>query len=188
MAPKALIAAGAAAIFVVLGAVNLPKDLDSSQGLSGKAPAFTGKTADGKTVSLSSQLKSGPFYMYFMKKDCPINAKAIAFYAKMGKGYGDKAPILGVFNGDASELKTYQARHSTPFTIVLDPDQKIISAYKVDRSPWVVEVKGTGTVGRIWEGYSKDYLSELNASVASAMQVPMLKLDFSAAPGEPAYG
>ena len=156
--------------------------------LVGKAPAFSGKGPDGKTYDLATLTKNGPVYLFFIKKDCPVTAGAMHFYTDIAKAYGDKAPILGVFSGDADEYKDYNDEHHLPFPSVLDPKLDIIASYKVRSSPWMVEVKQDGAVGRSWHGYSQSYLKQINDAVSVAAHASAAKIDFSQAPTNPAFG
>lgn len=185
--PILAIAFGTAA--VIAGALNPPAQHgQGSAELIGKAPAFSASTADGKKYDLTTLSKKGSTFLFFIKKDCPVTAGAMDFYKDLYKAYGDKAPILGVMNGDASEFKTYTDEHKLPFPTVLDPETKIVTSYKVENSPWVVEVKADGTVGRIWKGYSQTFLQQMNKAVSDAAGVPIAKIDFTAAPKEARFG
>lgn len=190
MSAKVFITLAVGAAAVLAGALNLPKAPATQRphGLVGKAPAFTGSTPDGKSFNLALLTKNGPGYLYFIKKDCPINAEAVSFFNHLYQSYGPATPMLGVFNGSADEYKAYQRDHHMPFPVVLDPDQKIISDYMAERSPWIVEVKANGLVGHIWQGYDQDYLNQISRALATATHKPVARLDFSAAPTNPAYG
>ena len=194
---KGWIAFGVVAVLATIGALKLPDPQpapgipEPEQGqkeLQGRAPSISAKTSDGKDVDLASLIKDGSVYLYFIKKDCPINARAIGFYNDISKAYKDKTRIVGVFNGTADELKEYNKDHATPYKVVLDPQHNIIEKYKVDRSPWVIEVDQSGLVGRVWKGYSQGFLQELNEAVASASKLEKAKVDLSKAPKDPAYG
>ena len=173
---------------VVAATAPLRADRGAIQQLLGKAPYFSAKTSDGKTYDLKSVTKDGPVYLFFIKKDCPVTAGAMHFYTSIGNAYGAKAPILGVFSGDASEYKAYNKEHKLPFTTVLDPKLEMIASYKVQTSPWVVEVKGDGNLGRMWRGYSQDYLKAINKAVAAGAGKTVAKIDFSDAPKDPSFG
>jgi peroxiredoxin len=195
MRAKPAIALALGAVAVVAGALNLPKTAvayvpaaQAPKMLFGKAPDFSAKTADGKSYDLASLTKSGPVYLYFIKKDCPINAMANQFYNKIYAAYGDKAPLLGIINGNAGEYKVYNGDHKMPYPVVLDPDLKVTGSYSVERSPWVIEVTADGKIGRTWKGYDQEYLQQINKAVAEAAKVPVAKIDFTEAPTDPRYG
>jgi len=156
--------------------------------LIGKAPKFSAKTIDEKSYDLAGLTKDGTAYLFFIKKDCPITAGAMQFYTAIGKAYGAKAHLLGVFSGNADEYKAYNKEHKLTFPTVLDPDMKMISSYKVETSPWVIEVKADGTVGRTWRGYSQEFLQQINKGLADSAKVAVAKVDFSDAPTDARYG
>jgi peroxiredoxin len=176
-----------ASALLAAGAFATPALTSQSQ-LIGKAPQFSATTADGKTYDLKSITKNGPVYLFFIKKDCPVTAGAMSFYTAIGKAYGAKTPILGIFSGDAKEYKAYDAEHKLPFPTVLDPSLSMIAAYKVQTSPWVVEVKADGNVARTWRGYSQTYLQQINKAAAAGAGMPVAKIDFTDAPTDARYG
>lgn len=186
MKPKAALAIAVAGVAVVAGALSLPKQQPTE--LTGKAPLFSAPMADGKTTDLATLTKDGPVYLYFVKKDCPVNAKAVSLFNDIYKAYSGKANIVAIFNGDADELKAYESDHPMSIPIVMDPKQEIVSKYLVERSPWMIEVQQDGTVGKIWKGYSQQFLGEINDAVAAASKQEPAKVSFKDAPKAPRYG
>jgi peroxiredoxin len=152
-----------------------------------KAPAFSASTLDGKAVSLAELAKSGPVYLYFIKSDCPINARALP-HVKGVFGSYKNAPLVGVINEPSGAAKQWQNANGTSFRMVLDPEMKVIRSYQATASPWIIEVKKGGTIGKIWPGFSQTTLQELNQSIAVATGKPVAKLDFSSAPRGMRYG
>lgn len=153
-----------------------------------QAPDFTAKGSDGKTHSLKSLTAKGPFVLYFIGRTCPVNAKAVPYYNKVAQAYGDKVPIVGVINGDEAQYKEWQREFKSPFTVLYDPQMKIIKAYRAERSPWLIMVGKNGKIAKEWIGYSVGELDELSASIAGANKAKVQKLDFSGAPASPRYG
>ena len=177
---KVLAAAGALAlVFSVASSAQGPK----------RAPDFAGKTADGKAVSLRSLTAKGPVFLYFIKADCPINAKAMPYFKRMYAAYGTaKVPLLGVIDAEGKTYQEWQDQFKAPFPILLDPAKKTIGAYGAERSPWVIEVKRDGTLGRTWAGYSQLALKELNKALALAKGRKAVAIDTTGAPARLAYG
>jgi peroxiredoxin len=190
MSAKAIFALTVAAVAVTAGALNLPqpqKGKGSADDLD-KAPAFTAVGADGKSYTLAALTKKGPVFLFFIKKDCPVTAGAMGFYKSLYNAYGGKASIVGILNGDAAEYKAYNSEHKLPFLTVLDPAHKIVEAYRVEHSPWLVAVRADGTVGATWKGYSQPFLQEMNKAAAKAAGKEVAKVDFSRAPKDTRYG
>ncbi len=178
----------ACSIALIAGLAAAAQHSNSGTQLFSRAPSFKASTADGKTYDLDQMTKSGPVYLLFIKEDCPVTAEAIDLYNNLYKAYGSKAPVLGILSGDAAQYKAYNAKHHLPFPTVLDPKLDIVKSYKVENSPWMIEVKANGTIGRSWQGYSQEFLKQMNKAVATAAGVTPAKVDFSAAPTSASYG
>ncbi len=186
MKPKNVLVASAACAALVMASV-----LSTGQAMlkpGSQAGEFSAKGTDGKTHTLKSVTATGPVFFYFIKEDCPINADAVKYYTRLSAAYKDKAQLVGVFNGDEKQFANWQKRYKVPFTVLLDPDMKIIKGYKAQASPWVMEVDSKGKVAKVWPGYSAPMLNELSASMAGASKQSVAKVDFAGAPADTRYG
>lgn len=97
-----------------------------------KAPAFTGKDQDGNKVSLSD-LKGKKVVLYFYPEDdtptCTVQACNLRDnYALLKK---EGFTILGISPDEEKKHKKFEAKHDLPFTLVADPEHKIIDKYGV---------------------------------------------------------
>ncbi len=100
-----------------------------------KAPAFSalavGGKYDGQTVKLSA-LKGHTVVLYFYPKDdtpgCTTQACALrdAWWEFEGK-----AEIFGVSIDPAKSHRKFIDKHSLPFSLLVDHEQKIVAAYGV---------------------------------------------------------
>jgi thioredoxin-dependent peroxiredoxin len=97
-----------------------------------KAPAFTGKDQNGKTVKLAD-FKGKKLVLYFYPQDmtptCTVQACNLRDnYALLRKHGFD---VLGVSPDAIESHKKFEARHELPFTLIADPEKKIIELYGV---------------------------------------------------------
>lgn len=97
-----------------------------------KAPAFKGKDQNEKTVSLADY-KGRKVVLYFYPEDdtptCTIQACNLRDnYALLKK---ERFEIVGVSPDDSAKHKKFETKFSLPFTLIADPDHKIIDAYGV---------------------------------------------------------
>lgn len=97
-----------------------------------KAPLFSGKDQDGKTVSLAN-FKGSPIVLYFYPEDdtptCTIQACNLRDnYALLKK---EGFIVLGVSPNDERSHKKFEKKFSLPFTLIADPNHKIIDKYGV---------------------------------------------------------
>lgn len=184
MKPKRL--AGVAFVGMV-GASWIAAGAGPSAPLIGtKAPNFSAKGSDGKTHTLASVTKSGPVVLYFIQSTCPVNAEAMKYFNRVGAAYKG-ARLVGVIDENAAGYKEWAKEFKPTFPVLFDPNKTIIRAYQAQASPWAIHVKN-GEIAKVWDGYSAKYLTELNASVASAAKSAPKKLDFKGAPTLPAFG
>ncbi|HRF60072.1 MAG TPA: peroxiredoxin family protein [Fimbriimonadaceae bacterium] len=152
------------------------------------APAFSAKTSDGKTHTLKSLTGQKPLVLYFIGSTCPVNAQAVKYYNRVAAAYKGKVNFVGVIDADAAGFKSWQEKFKAPFPVLLDPDMKIIKAYKAERSPWTIMVDKTGKIQKEWAGYSVGEINELSASIAGATKGATAKIDTSGAPTSPRAG
>lgn len=181
LAGAALVSVGALALLTTGGWSQEWKKGD-------KAPAFTGKTSDGKAHTLQSLTKGKPLVLYFIGSTCPVNAQAVKYYNRVAQAYKGKVNFVGVIDADAAGFKSWQEKFKAPYPVLLDPDQKIIKAYKAERSPWTIIVDKQGKIQKEWAGYSVGELNELSASIAGATKGAVAKIDTSGAPTSPRAG
>lgn len=97
-----------------------------------KAPAFTAKDQNGNTVSLSDY-KGKNLILYFYPQDntptCTTEACNYRdnYQSLLGKGF----EVVGVSFDNEKSHKKFETKFSLPFTLIADPDHKIIEAYGV---------------------------------------------------------
>ena len=97
-----------------------------------KAPAFKGKDQNGNDISLAD-FKGKKVVLYFYPEDdtptCTVEACNLRDnYALLRK---EGFEILGVSPDDSKSHKKFEQKFSLPFTLIADPDHKIIDSYGV---------------------------------------------------------
>lgn len=97
-----------------------------------KAPDFTAKDQNGKTVSLAD-FKGKTIILYFYPKDDTPGCTAEAcdfrdnYQSLLGKGY----QVIGVSTDDEKSHKKFETKYSLPFPLIADADKHIVEAYGV---------------------------------------------------------
>jgi len=153
------------------------------------APNFSAKGSDGKSYTLASVKKKSAFVLYFIKIGCPTNDQAVKYYEQIAKAYkGKKVQFFGVINGDKAAYDEWNKQYKTTFVTLIDPDLKIKSAFRVDRSPWAFFVSADGKVGKEWVGYSTKDLGEMNKMMAAAAKAKEAKINLAGCPSNTRYG
>lgn len=147
-----------------------------------KAPAVSAMGTDGKTHTLASLTKTGSVYFYFIKEGCPVNHRAAPFVTKMTGEYGEKANLVGIYNGSVADAKKWASRYGAKYPILADPDLKLIRSYGVPYSPFVVGVGKDGKVVEVLEGLSDKELGKLNGGLATNCSTKAIAMDYKGAP------
>lgn len=97
-----------------------------------KAPTFTGIDQDGNKISLSD-FKGQKVVLYFYPEDdtptCTIQACNLRDNYALLKKNGFK--LIGISPDDVKSHQKFREKFSLPFTLIADPEHKIIDKYGV---------------------------------------------------------
>lgn len=97
------------------------------------APAFEGRNQFGKTIRLEDFKGKSAVVLYFYPKDDTPGCTAQA--CSLRDGYQDLqeagAVVLGVSADDERSHSAFAQKYNLPFSLLADPDKKIIEAYGV---------------------------------------------------------
>jgi thioredoxin-dependent peroxiredoxin len=97
-----------------------------------KAPAFTGVDQDGKKISLN-ELKGSKVVLYFYPEDdtptCTIQACNLRDNYSLLKKNG--FTVIGVSPDAEEKHRKFREKYDLPFTLLADPQHKIIEKYGV---------------------------------------------------------
>ena len=98
-----------------------------------KAPAFEAQDQHGATVRLADFKGKSAVVLYFYPKDDTPGCTAEACSLRDGFGEIRKAGavILGVSADDSQSHKAFAEKFHLPFSLLADPDKRIIEAYGV---------------------------------------------------------
>ena len=96
-----------------------------------KAPDFTARDQDGKTVKLSDFAGKQTVLLYFYPKDDTpgCTKEACGFRDRLDDLKKQGVAVLGVSRDDAESHKKFIAKHSLNFPLLVDTDGKITEAY-----------------------------------------------------------
>ena len=146
-----------------------------------KAPAFTGKNQDGKTISIND-FKGKKLVLYFYPKDdtpgCTAQACNLAENHKtlLDMGYA----VVGVSPDDEKKHTRFIAKYNLPFDLIADTDHSMAEAFGVwvEKSMYGKKYMGierttflfdtTGKIAAIWpkvkvDGHAAEVLAAAQA-------------------------
>lgn len=97
-----------------------------------KAPGFTAKDQNGKTVSLSDYQGKTVILYFYPKDDTPgCTAEACSFRDNYQYLTSQGYEVIGVSVDDEKSHKKFETKYSLPFTLIADTDHQIVEAYGV---------------------------------------------------------
>ena len=97
-----------------------------------KAPDFTAKDQNGKTVSLSDFKGKNVILYFYPKDDTPgCTAEACDFRDNYQSMLGQGFEVIGVSTDDEKSHKKFETKYSLPFPLIADTDKSINEAYGV---------------------------------------------------------
>ena len=97
-----------------------------------KAPDFSLEDQNGNRHSLS-EFKGQKVVLYFYSKDMTSGCtkQACGFAERYPQFQEKSAVILGVSKDSVASQKKFEEKYSLPFTLLADPDLRVIKAYDV---------------------------------------------------------
>jgi peroxiredoxin Q/BCP len=97
-----------------------------------KAPDFTLSDQDGKKRKLSDY-RGKPVVLYFYPKDNTpgCTKEACSFRDNFNDFQGKGIEVLGVSIDDEKSHTKFREKYSLPFTLLADPDKKVVEKYGV---------------------------------------------------------
>jgi peroxiredoxin Q/BCP len=145
----------------------------------GKAPDFTAKDQNGKSVSLSD-FKGKTVILYFYPKDDTPGCTAEAcdfrdnYQSLIGKGF----EVIGVSTDDEKSHKKFETKHNLPFPLIADTDHHIVEAYGVWGEKNMYGKKYMGTIRTTFiinpDGTIKNIINKVDTQEASKQVLSLL--------------
>lgn len=151
-------------------------DQSSSASLSAPAPTLASLAADG------------PVALYFAKKDCGSNSRAVPLVQSVYQAYGGKARMLAVVNTPDAEYKGWSEQFGATMPNVDDTDLALTKKLCFAESQHLVLLDKDGNAEVIEGGFGREALMALNRALAKQAGVDPVEIDLSRAPNGDAYG
>ena len=97
-----------------------------------RAPGFTLKADDGRQVSLEDYLGKKLVLYFYPKDNTPgCTTEAVEFRDVAEEFEKQGAVIVGVSKDSVESHKKFKEKHSLPFTLLSDPESKVLDLYGV---------------------------------------------------------
>jgi peroxiredoxin Q/BCP len=118
------------------------------------APQFTLKDADGNKVALKDLRGKDVIVYFYPKDDTPgCTKEACGFRDLWGEIEKTGAVVLGVSPDDAESHGKFAEKYELPFTLLSDPDRKVMTKYGAYGEKMMYGKKTTGVIrSTVWIG------------------------------------
>jgi peroxiredoxin Q/BCP len=118
------------------------------------APAFTLADAEGNKVSLKAFRGRNVIVYFYPKDDTPGCTKEACGFRDRGAALASRdAVVLGISPDDGDSHQRFQAKYQLPFTLLSDPDKKVMTKYGAWGEKMMYGKKTTGVIrSTVWVG------------------------------------
>ena len=118
------------------------------------APAFTLEDANGKKVSLADFSGKNVILYFYPKDDTPgCTKEACGFRDDWKELQKANAVVLGVSADNGESHKKFVAKYKLPFTLLSDPDRKVMEKYGAYGEKMMYGKKTQGVIrSTVWIG------------------------------------
>lgn len=146
------------------------------------APSIRFVDAEGETRDVREDLREKPVLLLFIKHDCPCSIEAQPVFNNLARALGGSVQFYGIVNQGGEAAGFYHWSTEMRFPMIADPELKVTGEYGVDRSCTLALLNTEGKIEKIWPGYSKGMLREVNLHVAKLTEREPVEFDDSTAP------
>lgn len=154
---------------------------DAKPGAS--APAVNATLTNGKTFDLHKTAKESPVLLVFISTSCPVTNESVPHFESILKAYkSSKMSFVGIVNSSKSAAERWANDQKATISMIPDAEKKFIRAYGITNAPSAALIGKDGKVIKVWKGYSRTILEEINSEIAKALGTKTVALDFSKAP------
>jgi peroxiredoxin len=155
---------------------------DSAQRELTPAPVFSRTDHKGQPITIGDPQAKRPQLVLFIKYGCPCSIDVEPIYHKLYDRYREKIDFVGVIDKPLVDARKWQDDLLTPFSLVPDPEKKIARAFRVGRSAYAALIREDGRIVKLWAGYSRGILAEVNAALAEEVGLKAKPFDVAYAP------
>jgi hypothetical protein len=152
------------------------------------ATPFAMKDAFGKPVQIGGAGLARPQFVYFINHGCPCSYAAEPLFHALAEQFKGKVDFVGVTNASDDDAKKWVNENSVPYPVAPNPKLDVMHAYGAISSAYSALIGTDGKILKMWPGFSKDLLEDMNRQMALASKTAEKPFDTLYAPVKPATG
>ncbi len=117
------------------------------------APAFTLKDAKGNKVSLKDLRGKDVIVYFYPRDDTPGCTKEACGFRDLWKDIKKRAVVIGISPDSDESHKKFASKYKLPFTLISDPDKKVMTKYEAFGEKMMYGKKTVGVIrSTVWIG------------------------------------
>ncbi len=117
------------------------------------APAFTLKDAKGNKVSLKDLRGKDVIVYFYPRDDTPGCTKEACGFRDLWKDIKKRAVVIGISPDSDESHKKFASKYKLPFTLLSDPDKKVMTKYEAFGEKMMYGKKTVGVIrSTVWIG------------------------------------
>ena len=142
---------------------------------SGRAPDFTLRDVDGRTVHLSDYLGKQVVLLDFWATWCTPCAGELPHLQRLYQTYRDQGFVVLAVAMDGPEtmadVTPFARRHGLTFPVLLDEETRVVGAFNPRRAaPLNVLIARDGTIAGVREGFGEGDEQQLEGDIRRLLQ------------------
>ena len=132
-----------------------------------QGPKFELLDTDEKSVKSSELIGTGKPTVLVMTKDgCPCSVESQPFWTSMAMYYGERVKFFGIIDADSKGGSKFKTDFGVPYPILSSTDEMVFREFGAKQSVYTYLFDGEGVVKKVWPGYNKAMLAELNKALS----------------------
>jgi blue copper oxidase len=152
------------------------------------APALVARDVNGTPISLAEITAKRPAVLFFIERECPCARDAAAWFSTLQRAFAGTCDVIGVINADAPTARAWAEETKATFTIVPDPQLKLIKSYRVTHAASSTIVDKGGMILRTQPGYSRATFAAMVKTLSERTHAPKTEPTFDSAPSTEIVG
>ena len=117
------------------------------------APAFTLKDAKGNKVSLKDLRGKDVIVYFYPRDDTPGCTKEACGFRDLWSEIKKRAVVIGISPDSEESHKKFASKYNLPFTLLSDPDKKVMTKYEAFGEKMMYGKKTMGVIrSTVWIG------------------------------------
>ena len=115
-----------------------------------------------KSRKLYDLTQKGPVLLIAIKDGCPCSSRMQPIMNSLYSRHKNNAQFIGFINGGMEIAKEYVIDTQANFPIIPDEKLEVIKKCSFKRSAYMALINQKNSIEKIWPGYSKDILLEID--------------------------